>query len=81
MKRTMDSNKIRMVVEQALAFTVKGVQQPGIAAAELRAMVLSLEQVQLLEVQLEREGRAQIKLSVEVELFLRVSNTEVLSSR
>lgn len=80
MTRSMDSNKIRTVIEQALSVTVQGVQLPGIAAAELKTMVLTVEQVHLLAVQLEREGCAQISLSAEVELFLRVSNTEVPSS-
>jgi len=80
MRKSMDSNKIRMAIEQAVSVTVQGVQLPGIADAELKTMVLTLEQVQLLAVQLERKGGAQMRVSVELELFLRVSNTEVLSS-
>ena len=80
MKKPMDSDKIHTLIEEALSVTVQGVQLPGIADAELMSMAVPAGKVQHLAAQRERQGYGKMRLSVEVELFLRVSNTEVLSS-
>jgi hypothetical protein len=79
MKRPIDSDKIRRVVD-AVSVTVQGVQLPGIADAELRSVALPEGKARHLAAQLEQQSYGEMRLSVEVGLFLRVSNTEVLSS-
>ena len=76
----MDLDRIRTVIEEALSVSVQGIQVPGIAGAEIKNMAISSKQLQRIAAQLERHGHSEIKLSAEVELFLRVSNTDVLSS-
>ena len=43
-------------------------------------MAISSKQLQRIAAQLERNGHSEIRLQAEVELFLRVSNSDVLSS-
>ena len=43
-------------------------------------MAISSKQLQRIAAPLERHGHSEIKLQAEVELFLRISNTDVLSS-
>jgi hypothetical protein len=80
MGRPMDLDKIRTVIEEALSVSAQGVQLPGIADAEVRKAAVSSEQLQQIAARIEQHGHGEITLSAEVELFLRVSNTDVLSS-
>jgi hypothetical protein len=67
-------------MDEAVSVALQGIQLPGIADAALRGAALSLEQLQWVAAQLEQHGHGEIKLVAEVELFLRISNTDVLSS-
>jgi hypothetical protein len=80
MRRPMDLDKIRTVIEEAVSVSVQGVQLLGIAHAAVRTAAVPSEQLQQVAGQLEQHGHGEIKLSAEVELFLHVSNTDVLSS-
>lgn len=76
----MDLDRIRTVIEEAVSVSVQGVQLPGIAGAEIKKVAVSSKQLQRVAAHLEQHGHGEIKLQAEVELFLRVSNTDVLSS-
>jgi hypothetical protein len=80
MGRPVDLDKIRTVIEEALSACVHGVHLPGIADAEVRKGAVSSEQLQQIAVRIEQYGQAEIALSAEVELFLRVGNADVLSA-
>jgi hypothetical protein len=76
----MDSDRIRTLIEEALSVSVQGIQLPGIYGAEMRNVPISSKQLQRAAAQLQQHGHGEIKLSAEVELFLRISNTDALSS-
>jgi hypothetical protein len=76
----MDLYRIRIIMEEAVSVALQGVQLPGIADAALRRAALSLEQLQRVAAQLEQHGQGEIRLAAEVELFLHISNTDVLGS-
>jgi hypothetical protein len=80
MRRLMGLDRIRTVIEEAISVSVQAVQVPGIADTELRSASLSSKQLQRVTAQIEQHGHSELRLSAEVELFLRVSNTDVLSS-
>jgi hypothetical protein len=80
MRRLMGLDRIRTVIEEAISVSVQAVQVPGIADAELRSASLSSKQLQRVAAQIEQHGHSELRLSAEVELFLRISNTDVLSS-
>ena len=58
----------------------KRIQLLGIAGAEIKRVAVSSKLLQRIAAQLERNGHSEIRLQAEVELFLRVSNSDVLSS-
>ena len=76
----MKLDRVRTVIEKALSASVHGIRVAGIADAAVRKVAVSSEQLQRVAVQLEQRGLSEVKLSAEVELFLRVSNTDVLRS-
>ena len=76
----MDLDIIRTVIEEAVSVSVQGIKLPGIAGAEIKKVAVSSKQLQRVAAQLEQHGHSEIKLQAEVELFLRISNTDVLSS-
>ena len=80
MRRRMHLHNIRSVIEQALLLSVQEIQFAGIADAALKKVSVSSEQLQHLASELEKHGHGEIRISAEIELFLRVSNTDVLSS-
>jgi hypothetical protein len=80
MNKLTDLSRIRTVMDEAVSVALQGIQLPGIADAALKGAALSLEQLQWVAAQLEQHGHGEIKLVAEVELFLRISNTDVLSS-
>jgi hypothetical protein len=80
MTRLMNLDRLRTVIEEALSVSVEGIQLPGITKAVARGPVLSSEQLQRLAAQLEQHGQSEIRLSAEVELYLRISNTDLLGS-
>jgi hypothetical protein len=67
-------------MEEALSVCVQGVQLPGIAGAALGNAAFSSEQVGQVAAQLEQYGHGEITHSAEVELYLQISNTDVLSA-
>ena len=76
----MDLDCICTAIDQALTVSVGGIQSPGIVGAAVRSAAISSEELQRVATHLERQGHTEIRLSAEVELFLRISNTDVLSS-
>lgn len=76
----MDLERIRGVIEEAVSVSVHGIQVPGIVDAAVRNAAVSSEQLERLANRLERHGHDEIKLSAEIELFLRVSNTDLLGA-
>jgi hypothetical protein len=79
-RELMDLEKIGTVIKEALSVSVQGIQLPGIVGAEIKNGGITSKQVQRIAAQLEQDGHSEIKLSAEVELYLRISNTDVLSS-
>ena len=75
----MDLHSIRNVIEQSLLLSQE-IQFAGIADADLKNVSISSEQLQHLASELEQHNHGEVRISVEIELFLRVSNTDVLSS-
>ena len=75
-----DLDRIRTAIEEALSISARGIHLPGIAWAEMKNVVIPSQQLRGVAVQIEQHGHSEIKLSTEVELFLRVSNTDVLSA-
>jgi hypothetical protein len=80
MRRVIDLERIRTVIEDALSVSVQGIHLPGIVHAAVKNVALSAKQLQWVAAELEKHGRGDIRLSAEVELFLRISNTDVLRS-
>jgi hypothetical protein len=76
----MDLNKIRTVIEEAVSVSAREIRLPGIVDATIRNVAISTEEVQLVAAQLQEHGRGEIRISAQVELFLHVSNTDLLSS-
>jgi hypothetical protein len=80
MRKMIDLDRIRTVIEDALSVFVQGIHVPGIVAASVNHVALSAKQLRWVAAELVQHGNGDIRLSAEVELFLRVSNTEVLRS-
>jgi hypothetical protein len=80
MRKSIDLSRVRTVIEDSLSVTVQGVQPAGIVSADVRKIIPSSTQLQRIAADLEGEGRAEIGLTAEVELLLRISNTDVLSA-
>jgi len=76
----MDSDKIRTAIEEALCASVNGIQVPGIVDAAVCKVAVSAAPLQQLAAELEQHGHGEITLSAEVELLLRLSNSDVLKS-
>jgi len=79
-RRLIDLDKLHGTIEEALSVAVRGVQLPGIADAAVRKVGVSSEQLQRIAVELAQDGNADVRLSVEIELFLHISNTDVVST-
>jgi hypothetical protein len=80
MTRRMDLDRMSTVIDEAVSVSVGGIQFPGIVDAEPRSVDLSPERLQEAATQLKQHGHVVMSLPVEVELFLRISNNDVLSS-
>ena len=80
MKILMDLDRLRSVMEKALSLAVQDVQLPGIAGADLRNAAVSARQLQQVAEDVKERCHSEIRLSAEVELYLRISNTDVLSA-
>ena len=80
MRRLMDSDRVRAAVEEAVSVSVQGIRLSGIEGAVKQKVIVTPEQLRLLAVQLEQQGHGEIKVSAEVELFLRISNNDALST-
>jgi hypothetical protein len=74
----MDLGRIRGAIEEAVSLSVHGIQVPGIVDAGVRNAAVSSEQLERLANRLAQHGYDEIKLSAEIELYLRVSNTDLL---
>jgi len=80
MREEIDLATLSAVIERALSLCVCEIQLPGIAGADLRNVEISSERLQRIAARLEKDSCTEIRLSAELELFLRISNTDVLSS-
>jgi hypothetical protein len=80
MTKLMDLDRLRSVIEKAVSVSLQEVRLPGIAGTHLRDVDVSSRQLQHVVAQLEQYGHAEIRLSAEVELYLRTSNTEVMTA-
>ena len=80
MTKRMDLDRISTVIDESVSASVRGIHFPGIVDAEPRNVGLSPERLQAAASQLEQHGHVKMNLPVEVELFLRISNSDVLSS-
>src|ERR1700688_617518 len=80
MRKMIDLDRIRTVIEDALSVFVQGIHVAGIVAASVNYVALSAKQLRWVAAELVQHGNGDMRLSAEVELFLRVSNTEVLRS-
>ncbi len=76
----MNVDRIRAVMEKAVSVSVHGIHLPGITDAAVRNAAVCSGQLQRVAAQLEHHGHGETSLSAEVELFLRVSNIDVLST-
>jgi hypothetical protein len=76
----MQLDKIRTAIEDAISISVHEIQLPGIEGADVQSVTGPSEQLQLLATQLEQRGQVEIRLSADVQLYLRISNTDVLRS-
>jgi hypothetical protein len=76
----MDLDNLRTVIEEAVSVSVREIRLPGIVNATIRKADISSEEVQEVAAQLQLHGHGEIRISAQVELFLHVSNTELLSS-
>jgi hypothetical protein len=76
----MELGRIRTAMDDAVSVSVLGIHFAGIVGAAVKNAVISSEQLRRVATQLEQHGHGETSLSAEVELFLRVSNTDVLSS-
>jgi hypothetical protein len=76
----MDLDGIRTAIEKAVSDCVDGIHLPGIASATVRKVAVSPEQLQQVAAQFEQHGHGEITISAEVELILRVTDTDALQS-
>ena len=76
----IDSEIIRIAIEKAVSDCVDGIQLPGIVDAAVGNVAVSSEQVQQIAAHLEQHGHGEITISAEVELILRVTDTDALQS-
>lgn len=76
----MQLDKIRTAIENAISISVHEIQLPGIEGADVESVTVPWEQLQLVAARLEQHGQSEIRLSADVELYLRISNTDALSS-
>jgi hypothetical protein len=80
MKERIDLARLSSVIESAVSCCVCEIQLPGIADAALRNVRTSSERLRCIAAHLEKDSCVEIQHSAEVELFLRISNADVLSS-
>ena len=76
----MNLKMLRTAIEEAVSVPVSSIDLPGIVDAVVRKVTISPKQLQQLVTRLEGGGETKTNLSVEIEFFLRISNTDVLSS-
>jgi hypothetical protein len=79
-EQVMDLGMLQTAIEKAICLAVHGIQVPGIADTSLRTVTVSGTLLQELATRLERHTHAEVMVSAELDLFLRISNTEVLRS-
>lgn len=78
MQRVMDLNRIQQVIEEAASASTLAIQLPGIVDAALIDAGVRSEQLHHIAAQLESQGKAEITVSAEVELLIRIANDDVL---
>jgi hypothetical protein len=69
----MQLDKIRTAIENAISVSVHEIQLPGIDGADVESVTVPSGQLQLVATQLEQDGQSEIKLSADIELYLRIS--------
>jgi hypothetical protein len=76
----MNLNILRTAIDEAVSVSVGSINLPGIVDAVVRNVAVSPEHLQRLVTQVEQNGQTEVELSADVELFLRISNSDLLSS-
>jgi hypothetical protein len=71
---------LRTAIEEAVSVPVSSIDLPGIVDAVVRRVAISPARLQKLATQLEQDGQTKAQLSAEVKFFLRISNSDLLSS-
>ena len=74
----MNLKMLRTAIEEAVSVPVSSFDLPGIVDAVVKRVAIS--PMQKLATQLEQDSQTEVRLSTEVEFFLRISNADVLSS-
>jgi len=74
----MNIRRIRTAIEQAVDTSVQGIQVDGIDHADLKQVTLPSEQVKFVAAQIDEHGHCEISLTADVQLFLRISNDDLL---
>ena len=74
----MNLKMLRTAIEEAVSVPVSSIDLPGIVDAVVKRVAIS--PMQKLATQLEQDSQTEVRLSTEVEFFLRISNADVLSS-
>jgi len=74
----MNIKMLRTAIEEAVSVPVSSIDLPGIVDAVVKRVAIS--PMQKLATQLEQDSQTEVRLSTEVEFFLRISNADVLSS-
>jgi hypothetical protein len=76
----MELGRIRTAIEQAVCVSVQSIQLPGIVEATVRSAAVTSPHLQQVATQLAYHGQCEIRLAAEIEVFLRVSNADLLRS-
>jgi len=71
---------LRSAIDEAVSASVQAVKLPGIDGADVRTVNMTSEQLHRAAAQLEQGHHSEPIVAAEVELFLRISNTDVLRS-
>jgi hypothetical protein len=76
----MDLNRIRTAIQKTICVSVHGIDLPGIVEAAVKGVNISECTLRQVAAELERSGQGEIRILADIELFLRISNTDVLRS-
>jgi len=71
---------LRSAIDEAVSASVQAVKLPGIDGADVRTVNMTTEQLHQVAAQLNQGHHSESIVAAEVELFLRISNADVLLS-